>query len=155
MTALSLIRTPGGRVIPLPARRTREIGDGALALGLQRMLANATGANALSIDPNDVADIHLALAEHATYLVRRDALLALARWDTDWRSTPQGRVEMRAFLAFIAPACTETLWRNVVAELEIADDALLTQCDRERADHNLHALLAQALAPVPDGPGAA
>lgn len=144
------------QVIPLP-RRTRDIGDGARSLGLQRMLANATDDNdrgSLVVDPEDVADIHAGLAEHATFIQRRDALLALARRNTDWCGTPQGAVEVTAFLAFIAPACTRELWAEIVAELDMADDPLAADYDRAAAEHNLFVALDEALTATP-GPGAA
>lgn len=128
-----------------------------LAASLRRMLDAATDpdrADALAVDPVDVAAIRAALRARATWRERQTALLSLARWHADWTATSTGRNEHAAMRTYIAPCCSADLWAEIVADLTTANDRDFNCEAREAATANLYYNLALALGGS-TGPGAA
>lgn len=150
MTDLRLVAEQVTHLIPIG--REPHLGDARLAAGLREMLDRATHPfwrDALAVDAEDVAAIRGGLQARPKRARREQALLALAKWHEDWTGTEQGRTEMRTFLAYIAPACTEALWAEICGDLATANDEQYNVEARAAAEQNLFVNLAAAL----DGPG--
>jgi len=149
--SLHLVCSPGGRVIPLPARTSGGIGEEAASLGLIRMVRSIT-------DPDDRAglvlthvereDICAGLAVGATVRQRELALQRVAENHATWTATPQGVIEVIALRWHLAPNCGNKDWAELVNQAERADDAP-TPSLRAAAEQALFEHLSAAVNPHP------
>lgn len=151
-----------------PQRTTGGMGDGAISAGLVRMVrrvADPADRDGLVLSRREVEDICAGLAVDATVQQRQTALRVTAVNHEDWTGTEQGRSEVRALRAFLAPDCDDDDWAAVVHWAGRAEDAA-TDAQHSVATAVLHDYLSAAVTPRPnvihlprrhhhDGPGAA
>lgn len=143
MTARVLhIHAPGARVIPLPARTTGGIGDGAISAGLTRMARNA-GAE-LGLPAGDLDVIEVGLQPNASSEERRCALKRLAEHHADWSATVEGITELLRLWTFLAPHTPYTVLEEIAQELAFADDQQYPRGCRDIARDNADVLLDRA-----------
>ena len=167
--SLHLIHRDGAPVIPLP-RPNSDIGDGAVSLGLIRMvqrIADPTNPDGLVLSRPEVEDITIGLALDATPRQREVALAHIAENHADWTATHGGRNEVLALVTWLAPHCPDSLWREVVDETAAADDPRTDVDAHVAAEARLFDALRRAVRlddrvvqfpgrhRAPEGPGAA
>lgn len=142
MTGLHLIHGPGARVIPLPARTTGGIGDGAISTGLIHM-ARAAGVE-LGLPDGDLDILDVGLQPKATREERRCALKRLAEHYVDWSATVEGIAELLRLWTFLAPHTPYTVLEEISQELGFADDPDYPLASRNYARDNADILLDRA-----------
>lgn len=140
---LHVVHGPGGRVIPLTPRASSGIGDGAITLGLVRMMRRAGTELRLPVGDLDVLEV--ALAADATTEARRGGAKRLAEHYRDWSATEQGRSELRRLWTYLAPHSPYPVLGKIAQELVYANDLRFGRHDRDLAVDNADQLLDEAV----------